>query len=232
MNRLLLSILVGILSVASYAQSTSIETVSVKVLKPTGSLSTCAYMPGDQEMSFYKKLSKSETSTGSFLKPYKLQGKLNKFVSWYGVVRGVKTVADKPDTYDLLLEHKYFDGMTDCHIMLVSESGGGDFIARVSSKDGAIPSLGLVRVYGKVMAEPRGVPQIEAEYVRVWPWFTFTLTDLGAEDHSNSTWKKVCKPCQGQGRIYNPYPTEDYYLAVLGDPKDYGTRLPSNEWPR
>ena len=118
----------------------------------------------------------------------------------------------------LLLEQKYFDGMTDCHIMLVSINGSGDFTANAEI-DGnqSIPMLSLVRVYGKVTGYKNAMPVVETEYIRVWPWFTFTLTDLGPEDHGNSKWRKLCRICKS-GDLYNPYPTEEWYLSVLGDP--------------
>ena len=31
----------------------------------------------------------------------------------------------------LLVQHHFFDGMTDCHIMLVAKSGDGDFVAKL-----------------------------------------------------------------------------------------------------
>lgn len=223
----------SMLSTAALCRAqTTIETVPVKQLVPTGSLATCTYRPSDEEAPYYKKLAKDEIITGSMFEGYTLHGKTNKYVSWYGIVRGVRTAGKKPDTYELLLEQKYFDGMSDCHIMLVSKSGAGDFLARVTTKDSTIPALALVRIYGKVVSETKGVALIEAEYVRVWPWFTFTLTDLGPDDQSNPLWTKFCRPCQSQARLYKPYPTEDYYLAILGDPKDFGKMLPAADWPK
>ncbi len=230
---ILLSSLSALLfSAFASAQNTVIETMAVVPLTPTGSLSTCSYRPTDLERPFYNKLGKKELATGSFMEPYSIYGKSGKYVSWYGIVRGVRQVPGKDNSYELLLEHKYFDGMTDCHIMLVSESGGGDFNALLSSKEGTIPALALVRVYGTVIKENGGDPYVQAQYIRVWPWFTFTFTDLGGDDKTNPLWKKVCKPCENGGRIYNPYPTEQYYDAILGDPKDYGLMLPSSDWPK
>src|ERR1700722_808787 len=139
MRRLIAFPIVAVLSAAAFAQTTPLETVSLKPLVPTGTLGTCAYKPTDAELPFYKKLDTKEIVTGSFMKGYSIHGKRDKFVSWFGIVRGVKPVAGKADTYELLLEQKYFDGMTDCHIMLVSEDGSGDFSAMVNSKDATIP---------------------------------------------------------------------------------------------
>jgi hypothetical protein len=72
-----------------------------------------------------------------------------------------------------------------------------------------------------VTSETGKVPQIAAEYIRIWPWMTFTFTDLGPADHSNPIWAKYSKFPAG-GRIYKPYPNEDYYLRMIGDPKFFG----------
>lgn len=212
----------------SAAAQTPIEVQPVKELVRTGTLATCTYSPTPQESPFFKRLSADEVATGSFMAPYAIQGKTDKFVSWFGIVRGIAKAKDKKHV-TLLLEHKYFDGLTDCHIMLVSHSGGGDFRATAEVDPGAIPPLALVRIYGKVVAEEGSVPQIAAEYVRVWPWLTFTLTDLGAADKSNPRWAKYAQ-AHG-GRIYNPYPQKNYYLRLLGDPAEFGLNLKPEQAP-
>jgi hypothetical protein len=58
--------------------------------------------------------------------------------------------------------------------------------------------------------------------VRVWPWLTFTFTDIGPGDKSSPQWAKYCQLCKG-GQIYKPYPDRNYYLGMLGDPKEFGT---------
>lgn len=201
---------------------TQVEVQEVKELKRTGSLSTCGYRATDRETPFLQKLPASEKTTGSFMdkQEYRIRGKVKQYVSWFGVVRGSSPTKGDERNRDLLIQQKYFDGMTDCHIMLVSNAGAGDFVGRLMSNSEAVPVLSLVRIYGTVVGEENGIPQISADYVRVWPWFTFTFTDLGPGDHSNPEWAKYCKIC-GRGRIYKPYPTEDYYMGVLGDPKDF-----------
>jgi len=221
MKRIVVVCLLALVSVTCVAQ-TPIEVQPVKELKPTGSLGTCGYAPFAKEKPYFEKLDAKEQNTGSFMEGYDIHGKDGQFVSWYGVVRGITRVPDS-DSWDLLLEQKYFDGMTDCHIMLVSKSGSGDFSARVQAKDVPVPALALVRVYGKV-AQKNGSPFVEAEFVRVWPWMTFTFADLGAADKSNLRWKKTCKLCEG-GRVYRPYPDEKYYRNVLGDPAQFGVFL-------
>ena len=204
------------------AAQTPIEIQPIKELKPTGSLGTCGYAPTPKEKPYFEKLDVKEQATGSFMEGYDIHNKDGQFVSWYGIGRGITRVPNT-DSWDLLLEHKYFDGMTDCHIMLVSKSGSGDFTARIQASDVPVPALALVRTYGKV-TQKNGNPFIEAEFVQVWPWLTFTFADLGAEDKSNSRWKKECKVCEG-GRVYRPYPDEKYYRKVLGDPEQFGVFL-------
>jgi hypothetical protein len=53
---------------------------------------------------------------------------------------------------------------------------------------------------------------------------TFTFTDLGGEDKTNPRWKVESKIRKGD-RIYRPYPNEQYYRDVLGDPNNYGMAL-------
>jgi hypothetical protein len=207
-------------SAASFAQ-TPIDIQPVKKLERSNTLGTCGYKPIEKENAFFEKLSPSERATGSMLEPYSIQGKQGKFVTWYGIVRCISRAQAGENKFTLLLEHKYFDGLIDCHIMMVSQSGSGDFQAKMEGDPESIPALSLVRIYGTVVDEKEKLPQIVVDYIRVWPWLTFTLTDLGAGDQSNPRWAKFCQPCKG-GRIYNPYPDEKYYLRMLGDPKEFG----------
>lgn len=201
---------------------TIVETEAVKPLVPTGTLATCGYKATPVEQTYVQKLEKSEMVTGSFLRPYSIHEKKDKYVSWFAIVRGYSRDEKPGNGVRVLLEQKYFDGMTDCHIMLVSAKGSGDFLATAELEGKqTIPMLTLVRVYGKVVEETGSVPRVQAEYIRVWPWGAFTLTDLGPEDHGNPKWRQFCRLCKS-GRIYNPYPTDDYYLNALGDPKDFG----------
>lgn len=222
MKRRIAVLIVPLLSSVLFA-STPIEVQPIKKLKPTGSLSTCGYAPSATEKPFFEKLPSKERATGSFLQGYDIHARNGQFVSWFGVVRGISRIPNS-DIWSLLLEHKYFDGMTDCHIMLVSVSGSGDFTAHVEAADVPVPALSLVRIYGKVTQGQDGTPEISAEFVRVWPWMTFTFTGLGAEDRTNPRWRKTCKICEGE-RVYRPYPNEQYYRDALGDPSQYGLFL-------
>ena len=221
-RRILTGLLVPALAALSVAQIVMV-TEPVKPLERSGSLSTCSYAPRPEEKPFFAKLSNKEVVTGSFAAPYDVHARNDQYVSWYGIVRGISKVSGSETAWQLLVQHNYFDGMTDCHIMLVSMSGGGDFRVRIEAPQLDIPALALIRAYGVVKQE-NGMPVITAEFVRIWPWMTFTFTDLGAEDKTNPQWKKVCKVCR-TARVYRPYPDEKYYREALGVPSDYGKAL-------
>lgn len=211
-------------SAACFAQ-TPMDIGSAKLLTRPDTAAPCAYTPTEKENPFYNRLAADERVTGSaFSKPYRIQGRGGQFVSWFGIVRGISRPQPDSSSLTLLLEHKYFDGVTDEHIMVVSAKGSGDFRATLTGDPKSIPALALVRVYGKVVDESDDVPRIAVEYLRVWPWHAFTLSNLGPEDYSNPRWADYCVLCKA-GDLYNPYPTEDYYLQVFGDPNDFGLHL-------
>jgi len=226
MRRPVLTVLAVLLFGSVCSAQAPTETQPVKELTREGGLGSCAYAPTEKEKPFFNRLAPDERVTGSAFakKPYRIQGKKGRYVSWFGIVRVISHAQQVENQLTLLLEQKYFDGVTDCHIMLVAQSGSGDFEARLEGDADSIPALALVRVYGKVVEEVNGVPKVAVEYIRVWPWMTFTFSDFGAEDHSNPRWAQYCKVCK-EGQIYNPYPTLAYYLNVLGEPKDFGTHI-------
>jgi hypothetical protein len=210
---------------AKAVAQTPMDVQPVKELKPTGSLGTCSYRPAAAEAPFFARLSdKEKTNDTAFGGNYTMHGKTGTLVSWFGIVRGITPAAQAGGELTLLVQHHFFDGMTDCHIMLVAKTGDGDFTARLKADPAQIPALALVRVYGRVIGEKARVPEVQVEYIRVWPWMTFTFTDLAGEDHSNPHWQKYSKVKSGD-EIYVPYPTENYYLNVLGDPADFGLNL-------
>jgi hypothetical protein len=204
---------------------TPIDIQPVKELKPTGSLSTCSYSPVPAEAPFFASLSaKEKTNDAAFGGNYTIHRKNGTFVSWYGIVRGITPPAQPGGNVTLLIQHHFFDGVTDCHIMLVAKTGDGDFQATLKADTAEIPALALVRIYGKVTAEIGKVPEVAVEYIRVWPWMTFTFTDLAGEDHSNPRWLRSSS-VNLSGDIYKPYPTESYYRSILGNPADFGLNL-------
>ncbi len=157
------------------------------------------------------------------LQKYSIHGKTGTYVAWFGIVRGITPPAESGGEVTLLVEHKYFDGATDCHIMLVQWTGGGDFTAKLKVDPAAIPALSLVRIYGTVTGEKFSVPEVRVDYIRVWPWRTFNFMDLTGNDHTNPRWKKSAR-VSGMD-VYNPYPRDDYYFTLLGDPADFGLNL-------
>jgi len=204
------------LSVLGLSQ-TQIEIEPVKELTPTGTLGTCVYLPTAAESAFFSKLAVGERTTGSIEEDYDIQHKAG-YVSWYGIVRGISKVGD--GHWRCLLEHKFFDGSTDCHIMLVDISGSGDFYSDVDAVELPVPALALVRVYGIITGPEGGKPVIKAVYIRVWPWMTFTFMPLVAKDRTNQKWRDARSI--DRLKTYNPYPDDRYYRAVLGDPAEYG----------
>jgi len=214
---------IGVFAAAAFAQ-TAIDIQPVKALKPNGTLATCSYVPVVAEAPFFSRLTDAEKSNDAVFGSYTIHGKTGRRVAWFGIVRGITPPAQPGGDVTLLVQHHYFDGMTDCHIMLVAKSGDGDFVARLKVDPAKIPALALVRVYGTVTAEKARVPQVAVDYIRVWPWMTFTFTDLAGEDHSNPRWQKYSS-VKPSDRIYVPYPNENYYLNVLGDPADFGLNL-------
>jgi hypothetical protein len=202
---------------------TPIDIQPVKELTPTGTLATCSYKPTETEAPFLAKVSDAEKINGGMMSRYSIHGKTGTSVAWFGIVRGITAPAQPGGEVTLLVEHKYFDGMTDCHIMLVQWTGGGDFTAKLKVDPAAIPALSLVRIYGTVTGGKLSIPEVRVDYIRVWPWRTFNFMDLTGNDHTNPRWKKSSQ-ISGMD-VYNPYPKDDYYFTLLGDPADFGLNL-------
>jgi hypothetical protein len=215
---------IGALSVAAPSQ-TPMDVRPVKEFKPTGTLGTCSYSPVAAEVPFFARLDSQEKANDTaFGGNYTMHGKTGAYVAWFGIVRGITPAAQPSGDVTLLVQLHFFDGLTDCHIMLVAKTGDGDFLARLKVDPAKIPALSLVRINGKVVSESARVPEVEVEYIRVWPWMTFTFTDIAGEDHSNPRWQKYSSVKPGDD-IYVPYPHENYYLNVLGDPAVFGGNL-------
>ena len=212
------------LTVCATAQ-TPIDVQPVKDLQPGGALATCNYTPVAAEAPFFSRLSSAEkTNDSAFSGDYSLHGKSGTYVSWFGIVRGITPAAVPGGEVTLLAQHHYFDGTTDCHIMLVAKTGDGDFEAKLKIDPAKIPALALVRIYGKVISDDSGAPEVKVDYVRVWPWLTFTFADQADADHSNPRWQRFAQVKLGD-QIYTPYPNENYYRRVLGDPREFGVNL-------
>ncbi len=208
---------------AAVTAQTPIEVQPVKELEPTGSLGTCGYKPTEAESPFFARLSNAEKTNGGMLQRYSIHGKTGTYVAWFGIVRGITAAAEPGGGVTLLIQHQYFDGETDCHIMLVQWTGDGDFTAKLKVDPSAIPALSLVRVYGSITGEKHSVPEVQVDYIRVWPWRMFNFMDLTGNDHTNPRWRKSSQ-VSGMN-VYNPYPKDDYYFTLLGDPADFGLNL-------
>jgi hypothetical protein len=218
-----LAIAFCIVSALGSVAQTPIEIQPVKELTPNGTLGTCSYKPTEMEAPFLARISAAEKTNGDMSHRYSIHGKTGAEVAWFGIVRGITRPAENGGDVTLLVEHKYFDGMTDCHIMLVQWTGGGDFTAKLKVDPAAIPALSLARIYGTVTGEKLSVPEVRVDYIRVWPWRTFNFMDLTGNDHTNPRWKKFSK-VSGMD-VYSPYPRDDYYFNLLGDPADFGLNL-------
>ena len=186
-----LAIAFCVLSALRAMAQTPMEIQPVKELTPTGALATCSYKPTETEAPYFARLSDAEKTNGDMRHSYSIHGKTGTYVAWFGIVRGNTPPAESGGDVTLLVEHKYFDGMTDCHIMLVQWTGSGDFTAKLKVDPAAIPALSLVRIYGTVTGEKLSVPEVRVDYIRVWPWRTFTFMDLSGNDHTNPRWKKI-----------------------------------------
>ena len=115
----------------------------------------------------------------------------------------------------LLVEMKYFDGMTDLHLQVVSLSGAGDFRAVIPGVGHKLKNLALVRVYGKVTGEAEGVPLVSATHLRSWDWGLFAFMPYG-EDKSNPQWVKLRKVKADDMNVYSSSPDQQYYEDRLG----------------
>jgi hypothetical protein len=191
-------------------------TVRVEHSKPSPApaigLGTQFYRPTEVEKERTKGWKREELESG---KPdvTTLHGAAGRRVAWFGIVREVREDTAAGATR-LLVEMKYFDGLTDTHQQIVSLYGAGDFRADVTGVGHKIERLDLVRVYGTVMKEKDGVPEVAAEYVRCWGWGGFAFMDYG-EDKSNPEWVKL-RRAKEEEDVYASRPDRAYYEGLLG----------------
>jgi len=195
--------------IAVAATSITVEHVTEKPARKPG-LGTSGYAPSDAERPFFTRLAQAEQVTGGF-DDYDLSTKNGVYVGWFGIVREVK---EDRDGTTLLVEHKYFDGLTDTHIMALSFNGGGDFTVQLPGKGHGIAPLTLVKVYGTATVPKDGSPSLKAEFVRNWHWGAFTFLMAMGTQRGSEKWRKLnTVPLE---RIYNPYPDDAYYEQRLG----------------
>jgi hypothetical protein len=194
-------------------EATPVEQAEALPRPPAGTLGTMSYKPSEKEKPFFAKLAADEQRTGSMFSDYSITGKKGVYVGWFGIVRSIEENQATKET-KLLVEHKYFDGLTDTHIMALSFNGGGDFTAVLSGTGLGIKNLSLVKIYGVVQTETNSIPDLKPEYVRHWDWGRFTfMMDYGSQK-GNTKWQKLNKA--KDDRIYSPFPDEKYYVDRLG----------------
>jgi hypothetical protein len=190
-----------------------VEYVKEKPQRGNG-LGTKAYEPSERETPFFKKLAKDEIATGGFAGDYDITKKDQKYVGWFGIIREIQEDKAHGQTV-LLLEHKYFDGLTDLHILALSFNGSGDFRAVVPGVGHPLRRLALVKVYGTAAAEAgSSLPTVKADFVRHWDWGTFTFLMASGTQRGSEKWRKI--NTVDLDDIYDPYPGDAYYEKRLG----------------
>jgi len=167
---------------------TPVEQAEALARPRPGTLATGGYVPSPREQPFFSKLSPAERTTGSMLQEYSIAGKRGSYVGWFGIVRKIDEDHSAGITR-LLVEHKYFDGLTDSHIMAVSFHGGGDFNVTLSGTGLGIKYLSLIKAYGVVQKEEDSMPELKAEYVRQWDWGRFTFLMAYGTQKGNAEWQ-------------------------------------------
>jgi hypothetical protein len=176
-----------------------------------GSLGTTFYGPTETEKLIIKDWTEDQLASGS-PKVESLKGPDGRRVGWFGIVRNVTEDKAKQET-QLLVEMKYFDGLTDLHLQVVAIEGAGDFQVVIPGIDHKVKNLSLIKVDGKVKGEADGKPLVTADYARVWDWGQFTFMSYG-KDKTNPEWVKLRKVAVD--KIYSSRPTPQFYEQRLG----------------
>ena len=190
----------------------SLNSRSLSLTNERETLATVKYTPSEAESEFYSRLAAEERETGGFFNDYDITDKKGTYIGWCGIVRNI--VEDTVENHStILIEMKYQDGLSDSHIMVVSFHGAGDFEAKVKCIRLGVPKLALVKVYGIVADEIESVPQVSAEFIRVWDWGLLTFMNYGRQK-GNQFWQKVNKI--DDNHIYRAFPNKQYYEDRLG----------------
>ncbi|MBA3272956.1 MAG: hypothetical protein H0T11_03665 [Chthoniobacterales bacterium] len=191
---------------------------------PGVAVGTCEYGPTTIEKQFYERLTETDRTTfqskpdGSFGKTvFRLGGHDGKFVSWFGIVRGVSRNADRPGG-TLLIENKHFWGFTDCHIQMVEIGGSGDFTVELPEIPDELIPLVLVRVYGAITGQEANRPVVTPDYIRIWHFGQFNFSD-DSEDDGNPEWRKRIALPPDEG-VYHIGVSPKYYMERLGPTAD------------
>lgn len=189
----------------------------VEAERPRGGLSTVSYRPSEGEKPFFQKLASSEVTTGGLAGDYSIRNHDAQYIGWFGIVRKITIDQERHETR-LLVEHKYFDGLTDSHLQALSFNGSGDFEAILIGNEHKMEELQLVKVYGRVTDKKTdGVPTIEVNFARAWAWGTFTFIMASGAQRGSEEWRKLNTiPLDD---IYSSRPNDNYYIARLGSKK-------------
>jgi HEAT repeat protein len=184
---------------------------------PQQSLSTKKYQPSEQEKRFFAKLAPNEIATGGLAGDYNIRTRDKKFVGWFGIVRQI-SVDEGANTTRLVIEHKYFDGLTDLHLQAVSFNGSGDFEATLKGTQHFVSELKLIKVYGVVSpGDANKLPAIEAQFAKCWSWGSFTFITAAGKQRGSAKWRQLnTVPLDD---IYRSRPDELYYVKRLGPTK-------------
>jgi hypothetical protein len=146
-------------------------------------LGTRGYGASKTEKPHLEALEPEDRVTGHILAKYSIKDRVGQQVSWFGIVRKDRFVdpgkGKESRHHELTVEHKFFDGLTDLHQQIVSLGGGGDFKVLLPFTEKKLPfkMLTLVRFYGEVVSEKRGVPTLKVKFARVWPWNNFAFME-------------------------------------------------------
>lgn len=191
-----------------------VEHVLKKPRKDDGGLGTSFYAPSKNEKPFFDRLERTEQRTGGLTGDYDISKKDKTYVGWFGIVRRVEVRKAENQT-TLLVEHKYFDGLTDAHIQALSFNGSGDFTVVLSGIGYMIEPLTLVKVYGVAsIPNVESKPQVNAEFVRNWHWGAFTFLMASGEQRGSEEWRNLNSVDLDD--IYDPFPGDEYYKKRLG----------------
>ena len=200
-------------AVAQEPERTEIEFVEPRATTAPSRLGTKSYEPSAAEKKHYQALSPEEQRPMAIMKPYELSKRDGVEVSWFGIVREIEEDAESKTTR-LLVEHKYFDGLTDLHMQVVSFNGSGDFEATLQGVELGIRELALVRVYGTAKVDATGVSIPKVAFLRHWDWGSFAFIGAFGIQRGSEDWRKLLRV--DLKKIYSSNPDESYYVERLG----------------
>ena len=119
-------ICIALIPVLAWAADQPSRVEHSKSMPPPGnSLGSKFYEPTDAEKAATKEWKEDELASGS-PEIESLKGALGRRIAWFGILREVTEDKQKDETA-LLIEMKFFDGLSDIHQQVVSISGAGDF---------------------------------------------------------------------------------------------------------